>query len=78
MFPHVKRGWIRAIKAIRSERAFKEGFIWWNIQVYWGEQNKPSEDEIAEAIFDWWMSGKSYNKWYAEQYMQLALDFNYE
>lgn len=78
MFPHIKRGWIRAIKAIRSEKVFKEGFIWWNIKVNWDEQIEPSEDEIAEAIFDWWLSGKSYNRWYAEKYMQLSLDFNFE
>lgn len=31
MFPHVKRGWIKAIKAIRMGGVFKEGFVWWNI-----------------------------------------------
>ena len=38
MFPHVKRGWIRAIKAIRSRGVFKEGFIWWNIPTKWMQQ----------------------------------------
>lgn len=32
------------------------------------------EDEIAEKIFDWWISGKSYSKWYADKYLQLKLD----
>lgn len=76
MFPHIKRGWIRAIKAIRSRRKFREGFIWWHIKVNWREQDEPSEDEIAEAIFDWWMSGRSFNEWYSERCLQLSLNFN--
>lgn len=35
-----------------------------------------SEDEIAEAIFDWWISGKPYKQWYAEKYLQLKINFN--
>lgn len=76
MFPHIKRGWIRAIKTIRSKREFREGFIWWHIKVNWEQQYKPSEDEIAETIFDWWMSGKSFNEWYSERCLQLSLNFN--
>jgi phosphoadenosine phosphosulfate reductase len=30
-YPHVKRGWIRAIKAIRSGAVFEEGYVWWNV-----------------------------------------------
>lgn len=33
------------------------------------------ENEIAENIYDWWISGKSYKKWYAEKFQQLKLDF---
>lgn len=33
------------------------------------------EREIAENIFDWWISGKSYKKWYAEKFLQLKLEF---
>lgn len=33
------------------------------------------ENLIAEMIFDWWVSGKSYSKWYADKYLQLSLDF---
>lgn len=29
-----------------------------------------NEDEICEAIFDWWISGKSYEKWFAEKSQQ--------
>lgn len=32
-----------------------------------------TEDEIAESIFDWWISGKGYEKWFADKYLQLKL-----
>lgn len=100
MFPHVKRGWIRAIKAIRSKglqacetcsnaNALKPGFIIPpTIKELWGNkinqdgnkkmQDEQSENEIAEAIFEWWMSGLPYKKWYAEKCLQLKLNFNFE
>jgi len=31
------------------------------------------ELEIAENIYDWWISGKSYKKWYADKFLQLKL-----
>ena len=33
------------------------------------------EHQIAENIFEWWISGKSYKKWYAEKFLQLKLEF---
>ena len=33
------------------------------------------ENEIAENIYDWWISGKSYKQWYADKFLQLKLDF---
>lgn len=36
-----------------------------------------TEDEIAEAIFDWWISGKPYKQWYAEKYLQQKIDFDF-
>ena len=33
------------------------------------------EDMIAENIYDWWISGKSYKKWYADKILQLKFDF---
>ena len=104
-FPHVKRGWIKAIKAIRRGGVFLEGYIWWNLpatisRVIMGQptlntssrkglcklfSDSPAaggvatgqwtEDEIAEAIFDWWISGKPYKKWYADKYLQQKFDF---
>ena len=33
-YPHVKRGWIKAIKAIRRG-VFKREYIWWNVRKDW-------------------------------------------
>lgn len=34
-YPHVKRGWLRAIKKIRDGGVFKSEYIWWNIRRDW-------------------------------------------
>ena len=34
------------------------------------------ENEIAENIYDWWISGKSYKQWYAEKFQQMKLKFD--
>ena len=34
-YPHVKRNWIKAIKAIRNGGVFKKDYIWWNIRKDW-------------------------------------------
>lgn len=158
-YPHIKRNWIKAIKAIRNEGVFKSEYIWWNIRKDWmplrnvrgllrtqavtsniptqdtggiigspnhryviatswlqtptqflpkghlerdskkkrqqGRQNRgvwklaapgfssssssdrlteEQENEIAENIYDWWVSGKSYKQWYAEKFQQMKLD----
>lgn len=36
------------------------------------------ENEIAENIYDWWISVKSYKQWYAEKFKQMKLDFGEE
>ncbi len=36
------------------------------------------EREIAENIYDWWISGLSYKKWYAKRFLQYTLDFDKE
>ena len=33
------------------------------------------ENEIAENIYDWWISGKSYKQWYDEKFQQMKLEF---
>lgn len=35
------------------------------------------EQEIAENIYDWWISGKGYKKWYADKFLQMKFDFDY-
>ncbi|MDD6754396.1 MAG: phosphoadenosine phosphosulfate reductase family protein, partial [Prevotella sp.] len=134
-YPHVKRGWIKAIKAIRSGGYSEEniscetsamagssqkrqriaqdagGYInhpdpghWMqldstNNQTGGGQKiskrrntgvwaapvlssgsssdrlAEEQENEIAENVYDWWISGKSYKQWYAEKFLQLKLDF---
>ena len=39
------------------------------------EETCYTEEEIAEAIFDWWISGKPYKQWYADKYLHLKFDF---
>ena len=34
-YPHIKRNWIKAIKAIRNGGVFKREYIWWNIRKDW-------------------------------------------
>ena len=34
------------------------------------------ENEIAENIYDWWISGKSYKSWYADKFLQLKFDLS--
>ena len=123
-WPHVKRNWIKAIKAIRNggvgiqkriylvehpqgldasqkrQRIAQEagGYIKHPDQKHWmGDRteeygNLPNEgfssssssvrltdeqeNQIAENIFDWWISGKSYKRWYADKFLQLKIKFD--
>lgn len=128
-YPHVKRNWIKAIKAIRGgkipsrlhlvehqsgldanqkrQRITQDTGGWiahpdpkhWldnhsaststptraNYGVWNGGFSQSSssdrltdeqrEDMIAENIYDWWVSGKSYKKWYADKFLQLKFEF---
>ena len=123
-YPHVKRNWIKAIKAIRGGAKFLPNYIWWNIRADWiplrnvrgllrthalglsipthntGSvkthksqlrsvertgffdcssfdrlTDEQKEDLIAENIYDWWISGKSYKEWYADKFLQTKLEF---
>ena len=35
--------------------------------------NSETERQICENIFDWWISGKSYERWYADKFLQGKL-----
>ena len=39
------------------------------------EYDEQKEREVAEAIFDWWISKKPFKQWFAEKYQQGTLDF---
>lgn len=71
MFPHVKRNWIKAIKNIRKDH-IGDNLI---TNADWG---KGTEDEQCEQVFNWWISGKSYEEWYADTILQLKIDFGEE
>lgn len=71
-WPHAKRNWIKVIKTVLQSGTFKEGSIWLKMQSLGQEENI---DAIAEEMFDWWISGLSYDKWYAEKYLQYKIDF---
>ena len=115
-YPHVKRGWLRAIKKIRDGGGIQKriylvehpqgldatakrrrtaqdagGYIKHPAREHWmGETfgfspcsssdrlNDEQENEIAANIYDWWISGKSYKRWYAEKFQQMKLDFKEE
>ena len=70
-YPHVKRNWINAIKRIREQGIAKNILT----ENYFGNG---TEDEICENIFQWWISGKSYDEWYAETFLQQRIDFGEE
>ena len=49
-----------------------------NHQYMWGggisdNLTDKQETEIAENIYDWWISGKPYKQWYAEKFQQQDL-----
>lgn len=128
-YPHVKRNWIKAIKAIRAGGGYSKenisggtsartmclseasedcsdagGYIKHSESANSGcgqtateRQNvgllalaapgfsessssdrltEEQENEIAENIYDWWISGVSYKKWYAQKFLQLKFNFD--
>lgn len=67
-YPYVKKKWIDTIKEIRREG---------KLCVYKFTNNpNATEDEIAENIFDFWISKESYNKWYSKKFLQQKIDFD--
>ena len=81
-WPHVKRNWIKAIKAIRNSGGIQKR-IYARFQNCIGFSESSSsnrltdeqENEIAENIYDWWISGKGYQQWYNEKFRQQTLNF---
>ena len=56
-YPHVKRGWLRAIQWL-----IDNGYI-----------NHNFKD--AETGFRWWISGNSFEKFYADEFLQQKIEF---
>lgn len=42
------------------------------------EYDEAKERQIAEYIFDWWVSKKSFKQWFAETFQQQTLDFDFD
>ena len=57
-YPHVKRGWIKAIQWL-----IDNGYIDRNFN-------------DSETGFHWWISGKSFDKFFADEFMQSKIDFD--
>ena len=68
-----KKAWGIGIE--KPTAAFGQGFLD-SPSVKISTEGLNEEDVIAENIFDWWVSGKSYNRWYADKFMQLKIDFD--
>ena len=66
-FPYVKKKWIEAIKEMMRNGKFDYKYT---------DNPNATEDEIAENIFDYWISRKSYNKWYADKFLQQKINFD--
>lgn len=124
-YPHIKRNWMKTIKAIRNGGRIQKENISGGTSARTGCLSETSEDcsgrrrlhqasrpetldgrqnrgiwklaergfsdssssdrlteeqenEIAENIYDWWISGKAYKKWYAEKFQQMKFDFGEE
>ena len=66
-YPYVKKKWIEAIKEMMRNEKFDYKYT---------DNSNATEDEIAENIFDYWISKESYNKWYAKKFLQQKIDFD--
>ena len=85
---YVKEKWIKAIMDVRKECKAKglystvypkDGSITLYFydklsdQIGVGKSDAEIEREIAENIFDWWISKKSYKQWYFDKFMNRSL-----
>lgn len=110
-WPHVKRNWIKTIKAIRNGGGIQKRI--YHVEhpirqeIMGATSSEPTtkvsssttilckasglhrvsessssdrltdeqENEIAENIYDWWISGKGYQQWYNDKFRQQTLNF---
>ena len=66
-FPYVKKKWIDTIKEMRRNGIFDFKYT---------DNPNATENEIAENIFDYWISRESYNKWYSKKFLQQKINFD--
>ena len=66
-YPYAKKKWIEAIKEMRRNGIFDYNYT---------DNPNATEDEIAENIFDYWISRLSYNKWYSKKFLQQKINFD--
>lgn len=65
-------------KAMQDNRAFRINRGIWAGFSESSSSNRlidEQENEIAENIYDWWVSGLGYKEWYAKKFLQMKLDF---
>lgn len=90
-YPHVKRNWIKAIMYLRrkyipkytDESGNPTKHTVWNMtppplggyNPVSGGWDEEKERQIAEYIYDWWISRKPFAKWYADTFLQQTIDF---
>lgn len=84
-YPHMKRNWLKAIKKMRVLGVFKNLTFLPKTQkeatsvlleeASFDRLDDAIDDEIAENIFDWWISGKRNKQWYADKFLQQKIDF---
>lgn len=90
-YPHVKRNWIRAIMRLRrdyipkytDESGNPTRHTVWNMtppplggyNPARGGWDEEKERQIAEYIYDWWISRKPFAKWFADTFLQQKIDF---
>ena len=57
-------------RANGTKCGLKPSVLWWGIS---DNLTDEQETEIAENIYDWWISSKPYKQWYAEKFQQQDL-----
>lgn len=76
-FPHAKHRWIQAIKSIIKEKHTASDTLFgvWHKPEIKRVTGELTEDEIAEHIFAWWISGLPLKKWFAKTFLQRKIEF---
>lgn len=86
-FPHVKEKWIKTIIELTRINKYerlkkrKDGLVKIDLRnhdLFTGNIGNETELEMAENIFDWWISGKAYSEWYADKFLQFKINFGNE